>query len=142
MAQRGRKSSASLAVVSPVDPTPRATPPKGLTAEQKGVWADVVNSLPADWFPPETLPLLVQYCRHTVQSNRLEQMIESYESGETGEFEVETYDRLLKMRQRESAVIMSLSTKMRLSQSSIHTARKGKGKQALISKPWQIDQSK
>ena len=70
MAQRGKKSAASLEVVnhSGVTELPRPQPLEELTDEQALEWRLIVNRLPADWFPAETHGILAQYCRHVVES--------------------------------------------------------------------------
>lgn len=35
------------------------------------MWCDIVNSLPADYFRPADVPLLMNYCRFAVQADRL-----------------------------------------------------------------------
>ena len=66
MGARGRKSAASLSVVTPFLQRPR--PPAELTKEQAKEWRVIVNRLPPDWFQPEVFPLLVAYCRHVASA--------------------------------------------------------------------------
>ena len=62
MKQRGRKSTAKLAVLeSPIEPRP--APPDSLSETQKAMWVEVVKSKPHDWFDAGSIPLLVEYCR-------------------------------------------------------------------------------
>ena len=35
---------------------------------------------PGEWFPPETYPLLTQYCRHVVVTSHLAKLITAYEA--------------------------------------------------------------
>jgi hypothetical protein len=49
---------------------------------QAAVWRQTVDGLEADWFRPETLPLLQQYCRHVVASNILAARIDELLSAE------------------------------------------------------------
>jgi hypothetical protein len=37
-----------------------------LSDAEAALWRDVTASLPAEWFRPEQLALLAQYCRHVV----------------------------------------------------------------------------
>jgi hypothetical protein len=64
MGTRGRKSSAELATVSPdgIGLTRRPEPPSHLGDDAADIWRATVNSLPADWFSPGTLPLLEAFC--------------------------------------------------------------------------------
>jgi hypothetical protein len=102
--QRGRKSAAALTVISSsgVETVRRPEPPTELTDEQADEWRAVVMRLPADWFPRETHALLTQYCRHVVAARRVAQLIEGAEGA--AEFDVETYERLLRMQEKEDVL--------------------------------------
>ena len=115
MTQRGRKSGASFAVVRAIGTIVRPDPMLGLTIDQSNEWVDVVNRMPADWFPRETHSILAQYCRHVVSAKRVGELIESLISGETeSDNFLCDYDRLLKMQEREGRAMSSLATRMRL----------------------------
>jgi hypothetical protein len=130
MKQRGRRSAASLLVVpAAVEQIPRQRPPAELTREQAAIWNAIVRAEPADWFPAPTRPVLVQYCRHIVAARRAAEMIKALEASiaemsavdGANQFAItlsasEEFDRLLKMQERESRVIASLATKMRITQ--------------------------
>jgi hypothetical protein len=158
--QRGRRSLAALTLVgatSNVERMPRPGPPAELSGPEAGIWRDVTASLPADWFRPEQIPLLTQYCRHVVRSNVIAAKIAEHEEqtafekalspaelelrgytpetlGALYEMGLKTYDRLLKMQERESRTITLLATKMRLSQQS--TYDKSKRKPVVGNRPW------
>jgi hypothetical protein len=135
MAQRGRKSASALALMQVAGTTQaiqRPDVPYDLTDDEGAVWRAVVDAEPADWFRPSQLPLLSQYCRHVVRANRVAQLLLAEEKSES--LEVENYDRLLKMQERESRAIASLATKMRIAQQS--TYDKSKKKPTLAKRPW------
>lgn len=119
MGARGPKSAAELSVVPIGGPKP-PRPPEELTKMQAEEWRAIVKRMPSDWFTRETWPLLAQLCRHTVQSRRIAKLIEELLSDF---YAIDDYDRLLRMQNRESAAIMSLSTKLRLSQQSSYNAK-------------------
>ena len=135
MGTRGPRSSASLSVISAgtVQAVRRPDAPGELTDEQAGEWASIVSRLPADWFPRETHGMLAQYCRHVVSARRVAQLIADCEASEG--FDVENYDRLLKMQEREGRALSSLATRMRLSQQT--TYDKSKKKPGQTRKPWE-----
>lgn len=150
MQQHGRKSAASLAVVTAegLAEIRRPEPPQELTDEQSHEWRSVVNRLPAEWFPRETHGMLAQYCRHIVAARRVAQMIETLEdelakAAEDGTSKADillqsakTMDRLLKMQEREGRAISSLATRMRISQqSTLDRERKKPTKSA--KRPWE-----
>jgi hypothetical protein len=119
--------------VGTVEPIHRPQPPAGLTDEEMRVWSVVVDAEAADWFRPSQLPLLAQYCRHVVRSNRIAHLIKVAEAAD--EFDLAEYAGLLKMQERESRAIAMLATKMRLSQQS--TYDKSKRKPVLGKRPWE-----
>lgn len=131
---RGRKSRAELEVVQPThEVIPRPRPPQDLTPEQADEWRRIVNRLPADWFPDETFPVLAQYCRHTIASRRVAQLIASAEA--SPDLDVDQYDKLLKMQERESRALASLGTKMRVLQQATVSKKANKG--SMVKKPWE-----
>ena len=126
----------NLAVVSdaPISAHERPEPPPDLTLEQRLEWISVVNSLRADWFTPETFPVLAQYCRHVVEGRKVAQLIQRL--GEQDEIDVSDYDKLLKMQERESRAIAMLGTKMRITQQASYHPDKTKGK-GKVKSPWE-----
>lgn len=148
MGTRGRESLASLSVVQTgLVESQRPAPPAELSKEQRMEWLAVVNRLPADWFQPETFPMLAQYCRHVVSARRVAELIGTLEDEMSkeppeGESKVEamlgatrTMDRLLKMQEREGRAMSSLATKMRLTQQSTYSPKHRKP--STEKKPWQ-----
>src|SRR3954451_18956821 len=126
MAQRGRKSAASLTVATVTGlPGQRPQPPDELTDEQAEVWRAVVATKPADWFQPDTHPLLTQYCRHTVAARVLARQIDGMDPAcLADEDQLRRYEKLLAMRERESRAINALARGMRLTQQSRYDAAK------------------
>lgn len=139
MGARGRKSAAALAIVPsqpapPVDPQ-RPAPPDELTEDQATEWRAIVARMPAGWFPRETHPLLAQYCRHTVSVRFLSGVMAKIEGAK--KFDLEGYERVAKLIGRETQLIASLATKMRLSQHASYDKKKSKGTTAR--RPWEAD---
>ena len=135
MGTRGRESAASLTVIGlgGIESVQRPGPPGELTQEQADEWQAVVNRLPADWFPRETLPLLAQYCRHVVASRHIAQLIDEAESGDS--LDLDKYDMLLRMQEREGRALSSLATRMRLTQQATYDPKRKKPAQE--KPPWQ-----
>lgn len=136
MGNRGRKSAASVEVIQrgSAEKINRPDPPLDLTQEQSQVWWTVVESLASDWFQPDTYPLLAAYCRHTISARKVGQLIEAAEAAP--ELDIEEYDRLLKMQEREGRAISSLATRMRISQQST-TNHRGNKDPVRKKTPWQ-----
>lgn len=135
MGQRGRKSAQSLTVTTSgeISAVERPQPPDELTDEQAFEWRAIVNRMPADWFPRETWPLLIQYCRHIISARRICQVIGKLEQEE--DFDFKAYSDALKIQARESQIITTLATKMRISQQSTYDKSRKKGSGG-TSKPW------
>ena len=137
MKQRGKVSAeaSQIATISqPLDRVERLRVPHDLTDEEAEVWVAVVNSESADWFSPSTGPLLSQYSRHVIHARRVAELLEKACADPA--LSVIDYDRLLKMQERESRAITTLSTKMRLCQQST-TNHRGNKKPSASRKPWE-----
>ena len=107
----------------------RPDAPYDLNDEQSDEWRAVVSRLPADWFQRETWPLLAQYCRHVVAARHIAKLIHDLEAKKTG-FEVNEYDQLLKMQEREGRAMSSLATRMRITQQATYDKSKTKPREA------------
>lgn len=138
MGDRGRKSAADLAVVASggVVTTERPRPPPELTDEQKVEWVAVVNAHPADRFGREQLPMLAAHCRHVVAQRRIAQLIASAEKAD--EFNIEEYDRFLRMQERESRCLASLAVRLGFAYSTAYEKRPTKGAKH-TPKPWEFE---
>lgn len=132
MGTRGRQSSASLATPK-VQTVERPDAPYDLTDEQAQEWWAVVNRMPADWFPRETHGMLSQYCRHVVAARRVAQLVTQCEGDD--DFDVDAYDKLLKMQEREGRALSSLATRLRISQQATIDKRRQKPNKG--DRPWQ-----
>jgi len=121
MGARGRKSGAEISIF-PVVNQRRPEPPAELTKAQARTWKEIVADMPADWFKraPE---LLIQYCRHVSAANFIAKQIDSFEPWPPDPAGLKRYGRLFAMAQRESAAMLSLATKMRLTQQSPWSAK-------------------
>jgi hypothetical protein len=91
------------------------------------VWNSVVQSNQPDWFTPATYPLLVAYCRHVVQANRIAEWITAELEDEAraasgqatyGNYPTIGIDKLFTMQAQQSRAIAMLATKMRVAQQS------------------------
>lgn len=145
MKQRGRRSSKALEIaeisVGALDRVERQRPPHDLTDEEVEVWVSIVNTEQADWFSPGNVPLLTQLCRHVVHARRVAELLERALSSVDPETKkptlaIQDYDRLLKMQERESGAMMSLATKLRITNQSI-TNQRGNFRKATAKEPWE-----
>jgi hypothetical protein len=134
MKTRGRNSAASteIAALAIVESIQRPDAPYELTDEQADEWRAIVNRLPADWITRETYALLVQYCRHVVRARRLAVLLDKAEKSEN--FDVKEYRDLLRSEAEQSGAMMSLATKMRISQQTTYDKSK---KKPIVSNPWE-----
>jgi hypothetical protein len=134
MDQRGRKSTAQLSVVQPdgLISIRRPDPPAELDEAEARVWVSVVNSQEAEWFRPETHPLLVEYCRCTCELNYLSAWKKRLqaECGETKDFK-----QVSEMQSTARSQLNALARSMRLTQQSTYSARKSKPAMTLTLPP-------
>jgi phage terminase small subunit len=137
MGDRGRTPAAAMSVAANnVNALPaRPEPPADLTEIQQAEWRRVVSSMPADWFRPETLALLSEYCRHRETAAHLERVLRQ-RLAEGVEADLKELKTLQSMCKEESAIITALMRSMRLTQQS--TFDKERKKDKLGSRPWQI----
>lgn len=136
MGDRGRIPAAEMSVaadnVESLAKRPEA--PDHLTAEQKEIWRETVDALPADWFRKETLEVLAQYCRHVIRGRKLGKQIDDVDKGVTP-FDVREYALLLRCQKSETEAINSTATKLRITLQS--TYDKSKKKPPGKSRPWE-----
>jgi len=132
MGERGRKNALEASVV-PINGLDRPKPPSTLTDEQQAIWVKVVDALPADWFRPEAIEVLVMYCRHAVTARRVADLIKRMEA--EVDFDVAEYDRLLKMQEREGRALSSLATRLRITPQATRDSKSKKPSQ--VKRPWE-----
>ena len=130
-----RKSAAELAVAPRVvEVTPRPVAPSHLADEEAAEWEAIVSALPADWFPRDTHALLEQHCQHIIRARRIAQLIHDAESED--DVDILKLKTLYDMQDKQTRVIASGATKMRISQQTKHDREKGKGGRKAAA-PWQ-----
>lgn len=124
MKTRGRNSAASLSVVVAGGFGNRPNPPPHLTKRQKTIWQDAVAGEDPNFFNTGALRgLLADYCRRRSVSDELTEVIDTLGGVWIDEPEQQQrYDQLLKMRDREMAAVISLATKLRLTNQSRYLA--------------------
>src|SRR5688572_446653 len=139
----GRKSAAALSVVvGSIDGRPQA--PTDLTKDQREVWERTVANEAADTFRTTALQqLLKEYCRHVASAKKLASMIEAMEKLEVmSDDNLDDYDKLLRMRDRETKALADKATKLRLTNQSRYTpqaaATAAKKGAVMDLKPWQF----
>jgi phage terminase small subunit len=135
MNQRGRKSAASNVVCIDVAQQKPIDPPKYLTAEQKKIWQDIVGAMKPGQFPTAVHPLLETYCMCISRIRAIEQQLR--EVNPTTDFK--RYRMLTTMQVRESALLCSLSTRLRLLKPS--SSRQDRHEKQYV-KPWELHLSK
>ena len=122
MAQRGRKSAASLmvALASPVTATQRLAPPAHISEAERAVWVEVVNDQPAEAFSLTHAPLLELYCRHITNARVIADELMNFNRAWIADDEgLKRYDRLLAMNEREGRAASSLATRLRITRQAV-----------------------
>ncbi len=129
-----RKSTAALSI-APVTSREVAAPPSDLTTRQAEIWRDVVESKPIEWFGPDSLPLLKEYCRAAAVCDVLEGRVAAALEGS----DAVVARAYLDMRDKEAKRAALLATKLRLTQQSRYTpqASATANKRAAGRRPWE-----
>jgi hypothetical protein len=111
----GRKSAEDLGPIIP-GVEHRPPPPDDLQPEEQAHWVAITGALPADWFNGGSWPLLKQLCRHIHNSDLLAADIAQLRA--EPEVDTKALRQALRMHAAESDRIVSLSTKLKLTQKS------------------------
>lgn len=143
MAQRGRKSAASLAVAAaaPIGTEKRLSPPLHITDAEAAIWLEVVNDQPANAFTPTHGPLLEQYCRHVVQARIIADELMNFDRAWLADDDgLKRYDRLLAMQEREGRAASSLATRLRITRQAVdqQTIARSLVNAPKARKPWEL----
>ena len=82
--------------------------------------------------------MLARLCCHVERSDKIQMMLTAEELSE-GAFDLDRYDLLTKMAERESRIIASLMTKLRITPQSTYDQSKKKPLQE-VGRPWEPDE--
>lgn len=144
MAQRGRKSAASMSVFAKSAQTlseSRLDAPVHISDAERSVWLDVVNDQPANAFTQTHGPLLEMYCRHVVQARIISDELLNFDRSWLADDDgLKRYDRLLAMAEREGRAASSLATRLRITRQAIdqQTVARSQINAPKARKPWEI----
>jgi hypothetical protein len=95
----------------------RPIAPDQLTAEEVEHWDIIVQRLPAGNFSPEVFPVLIAYIRHSSAADVLSAEITRWKNEVDWlrvEGGLERYEKLLKMRERETKNLVSCGRALRI----------------------------
>jgi hypothetical protein len=140
MAERGRKSAASLSVIAgTIDGRPN--PPSDLNKAQKEIWERTVANEAADVFKTAALQqLLRDYCRHVETADKLSVQIDRAMI-DGSNMSIDDLTKLVRLRDCETKASADKATKLRLTNQARYTpqaAATASKNQGQASKPWQI----
>lgn len=144
MRQPGRKASAVRAVVIEGGFAARLEPPAELNRRQAELWRIVTATEDPDFFATgATRGLLADYCRRRETAEKLTVAIEEFKPEWLKDADgVRRYKYLLQMRDMELRGMVSLATKLRITnQSRYHeqnAATKSHAALAKVAKPWEV----
>lgn len=135
MGKRGRTSETEIATraQAPVSREQRPSPPIELTSEQSEVWWAIMDGYPASRFEAGLLPVLADYCKHTVSQRRVGQLIELADAAD--EFDFKEYRELLKQQREESKTKATLARALGIAEKSVYKPKGGPKGRA----PWQYE---
>lgn len=118
--KRGRKSADELGT-RPVLAFSRRLPepPAGMTAPEAAIWHTVVASPAGSMIDASNYALLAQFCREVALADIVAELVHEFRpEWVRTDGGLERLDRLLKMQERCSRTVASLSGKLRLSPSA------------------------
>lgn len=141
MGARGPSSAAAIAVTGADrahdTPLERAPAPDDLSPSEAAVWAAIVGALPPEDVPLQRHADLANYCRHVVSQSVIARVVHKLEQrADRDDFDLKAYDQALKMRERETRAIASLSVRLGFAYSTSYDRRKSKPAPAR-KKPWE-----
>jgi hypothetical protein len=125
------------------DTVPPPEPPATLQPEEAELWCRIVLSMPGGWFTAENQPLLTQYVRHCCYADALATNIIAMRADITGLAAgsvptaektklIASLQRELRALQRshagQSAAMLAVATKLRLTQQSRYQANTAQAK--------------
>lgn len=140
---RGRRSAASkqVARVTAAQAVERLPVPVELSDYEAAVWEAVTSAMPADWFDASSAATLVAYCKHVATARVLDEEIAQCDpewlKDDVG---LDRFDKLTKMRERETRAITACARSMRLTQQAqMHPRTAGRQRAGAGGgrKPWQ-----
>jgi hypothetical protein len=105
-----------------------------LNDEQASEWREIVNSLPAEDVPRMRHAELANYCRHTITQRRLDSLIAQVESSE--DFDLDKWNKLLAMRERETRAAASLSVRLGFAFSTSSERKKPQAAKKSLKADW------
>lgn len=121
MQQRGRKSAASKIALIDGSRGSRPSPPGDISDYEAAKWAEVIGSMPADWFKPEMTDLMRAYCRCSKIVYEIDKMDDSLQADLLGDTPVDNLVIKLKLsnsRDKQVRQLAMLATKLRLTPQS------------------------
>ena len=139
MGERGRRSAAALAVrADEAQAVVHPDAPYDLTDEQAEVWRGTLASLPPDWVEAGAHPVLVAFCRVTVELRRIGQLVERA-SAEADGFTLKDYLDLVKTQGSQAQVLKTLATALRLTpQTRLRAEKAGRlAGRGMGRRPWE-----
>ena len=103
--------------VPPTVPGIQPEPLEELAKDERIEWVKFTARMPADWFPPETWPMLAQLCGHICQARFIRQCLQEVRAGildPTDDDQLERVERLQRLYDREGRAMTALMVRLRL----------------------------
>lgn len=139
-----RKSKPSLSVVVPPAIDLHPEPSADLTEFQAGLWQEIAATKPATWWDNANVKLLHALVVHESAARLVDKAMNKFPAAEMYTDEgLNRFEKLGRIRALHSSRIMSLLTKMRLTQQSVYGARQAaEGASKILGKgrTWEIEE--
>ena len=112
----GRKTQPDI-TVEPTLPGEIPAPPTELSEDEGREWTRFWEVSPANWYPRETWPLLIQLCRHIVNARWFGETMQEVRAGlldPTNIDEIKHLEYITRLHDREGRAASAIMEKLRL----------------------------
>jgi len=145
--KRGPKPAHEVVRALPGREERRPPPPEGMTEAQANLWRAITETEPGNWFDSAARQSLLRlYCEHACFRADLQRLIDRTPVEKiVDEDSAKSFEAMLRARDREMKQLVSLATRMRLTNQSRYTpgAAGSAGKNNPTGpKPWEDDPSR
>src|SRR5215471_16433255 len=137
MHTRGRYSAATLSVAPDGRAAEKLDPPAYFNEREVAEWRAIVECLPQDFFPPESLALLTSYVSIACQLEVITRELSRFKEGPPRDARRKEYWELTRGRGQLVMQLATLSAKLRIAPST-RNDRTRRAAQSGGAKPWEF----
>ena len=139
MEKRGRPGEFSIIKPVATIPGQRLAPPASLGVDEVETWRSIVASMPSDWF--NTCHFLLRcLVAHIANAETLSVAVAQIRATKDVRKNIQEFNRVLSMLNRETQMITNLSQRLRLTPKAKYTMERSQNLKSdtPLSRPWEI----